>query len=92
MFWLQGVEAVFFPPTLLQDHVFQPFEDMIPYEEFSVRVAKRDIPNLISILRAITEEEQRKMRLRMAEYYRAFIWEPAHGGLAYNFTIDSLMK
>ena len=42
-------------------------------------------------IRAISEEEQRVMRLRMAEHYRAFIWEPAHGGLAYNYTINSLL-
>ena len=31
------------------------------------------------------------MRLRMAEHFRAFIWEPAHGGLAYNYTVNSLL-
>ena len=43
-------------------------------------------------LRSISEEEQRKMRLIMAQHYRAFIWEPSHGGQAYNYTMHSLFK
>jgi hypothetical protein len=34
-----------------QDHVFQPYEEIIPYEDMSVRIAKRDITDLIPILR-----------------------------------------
>ncbi|GAX80859.1 hypothetical protein CEUSTIGMA_g8294.t1 [Chlamydomonas eustigma] len=79
-------------PVVIQDHVFQPFEDIIPYEEMSVRIAKRDIPDLIPILRAISIEEQRQMRLKMAEHYRAFIWEPVHGGMAYNYTLAALHR
>ena len=54
--------------------------------------AKIDIPNLISILRAVGDEEQRMMRLKMAEHFRAFTWDPEHGGQAYNYTIKSLHK
>ncbi len=32
------------------------------------------------------------MRLAMAKYYRAFIWEPQYGGEAYNYTIKSLFR
>jgi len=79
-------------PVVIQDHVFQPFEDIIPYEDMSVRIAKKDIPDLIPILRSITEEEQERMRMVMAKYYRAFIWEPQHGGMAYNFTMMALYR
>ncbi|GAX80858.1 hypothetical protein CEUSTIGMA_g8293.t1 [Chlamydomonas eustigma] len=79
-------------PVVIQDHVFQPFEDIIPYEEMSVRIAKRDIPDLIPILRAITLDEQRQKRLKLAEHYRAFIWEPSHDGLAYNYTLKALHR
>jgi hypothetical protein len=32
------------------------------------------------------------MRLRMADHYKAYIWEPAHGGAAYNYTLRCLYK
>jgi hypothetical protein len=41
-------------------------------------------------LRSISLEEQKQMRLKMAEHYRAFIWEPLHDGLAYNYTLKAL--
>ena len=37
--------------VIIQDHVRQPFEDMLPYERFSVRVPRRDLPDLIPLLR-----------------------------------------
>ena len=40
-------------PLPLQDHVHQPFDDVMPYEEFSVRVEVADIPYLMDILHAI---------------------------------------
>jgi hypothetical protein len=38
------------PPHLLppQDHVYQPYESILPYQEFSVRLAKSDIPKASS--------------------------------------------
>lgn len=72
--------------------MYQPYEDIIPYEDISVRIAKRDIPDIIPILRLVSEEEQSRMRVNMAKYYRAFIWEPQHGGMAYNFTVKALYK
>ncbi len=38
--------------------MFQPFEDVIPYEELSVRIAKRDVPDLIPILRYVCRARQ----------------------------------
>ena len=79
-------------PVVIQSHVYQPFEDLIPYEDMAVRVSRHQIPDLIPILRAITEDEQARMRMAMARHYRAFIWEPEHGGLAYNYTVASLHR
>lgn len=46
----------------------------------------------LSPRRAVTLQEQAAMRLKMAEHYRAFIWEPSQGGVAYNYTITALFK
>jgi hypothetical protein len=51
-----------------------------------------DIPDLVSILRSVTPAEESAMRLRMADHYKAYIWEPAHGGAAYNYTLRCLYK
>jgi hypothetical protein len=79
-------------PVIIQDHVYQPYETIAPYEQFSVRVAKKDIPDLVPILRGVSEQEQEGMRLKMAEHYRAFVWEPHLDGMAYNYTITVLFK
>ena len=41
------------PPTPLlpQDHVAQPYEDLLPYEDFSLRLNNGDLPRLREILR-----------------------------------------
>jgi hypothetical protein len=52
----------------------QPLEDVLPYEEFSLRLSKSDIPHLADILRGVTEEEQARLRLGMAKWYQAFSW------------------
>eukprot|EP00955_Chlamydomonas_euryale_P045560 353182-Chlamydomonas_euryale.AAC.52 len=79
-------------PVIIQDHVYQPYESIVPYDEMSVRIAKSEIPDLLPILRGISEEEQSSMRLKMAQYYKAFIWERSHEGEAYNYTIEALFK
>lgn len=76
----------------MQDHVWQSFEDLLPYDSFSVRIGVRDIPHIVDILRAYSTEDVDRMRLALAQYWGAFIWPPEQGGLAYNFTIESLRK
>ncbi len=33
-------------PVVIQDHVYQPYESVLPYQEFSIRLAKSDIPKV----------------------------------------------
>lgn len=53
----------------------QAFEELLPYDEFSVRVRLADVPRLLEILRSFDEHDLARLRLGMAKYYRAFIWE-----------------
>lgn len=40
-----------------QSHTFQYFEDLLPYESFSVRLSLADIPRIREILKSITDEQ-----------------------------------
>jgi hypothetical protein len=43
--------------VIIQDHIYQFLEDVLPYWKFSVRLSKDDIPNLPDLLRSISEEQ-----------------------------------
>jgi hypothetical protein len=81
-------------PVIIQNHVFQPFEELLPYEEFSVRVDVKNVPRLIPLLRAFTTDQLNQMRYAMAKYWKTFIWHstPSTRGLAYNYTLKALRK
>ncbi|GFR44305.1 hypothetical protein Agub_g5517 [Astrephomene gubernaculifera] len=81
-------------PVIIQDQVYQPYESegVLPYHEFSLRLGRADIPNIVHILRSVTPERMKAMRLAMANYYRAFLWDPRSGGLAYNYTVLALER
>ncbi|EFJ39990.1 hypothetical protein VOLCADRAFT_100271 [Volvox carteri f. nagariensis] len=79
-------------PVIIQDQVYQPYESdgLLPYSQFSLRLSKSDIPYIVDILRSVSTERQKRMRLAMAKYHHAFLWEPSLGGRAYNYTIRAL--
>jgi hypothetical protein len=62
-----------------QDNVTQPFEDVLPYERFSVRVLEADIGRLPDILAGISESKRRDMRAEAACAWRAMVWSSVHG-------------
>ncbi len=76
----------------LQDHVFQPYEDLLPYEEFSLRLPVSDIPRLKEILAAMPQQEWQRLQQGLAKWWPYFLWEQEVGGLAYNATIASLRR
>ncbi|KAG1665066.1 hypothetical protein FOA52_012485 [Chlamydomonas sp. UWO 241] len=79
-------------PIITQDHTWQPFEELLPYEEFSVRISNADLPNIVPILRAYSQEQIDRMRLALAKHWGAFVWPVGQGGLAYNYTIAALKR
>jgi hypothetical protein len=72
--------------------VFQPYEDLLPYDDFSVRLPAADIPHIRTVLEAVSEAEWSRLHTNLATYHRAFVWEASAGGLAYNYTIASLRR
>lgn len=45
------VSSIFFPHV--KDGIFLPYENVLNYESFAVRIREDEIPNLINILRVI---------------------------------------
>ena len=79
-------------PVIIQNQVFQPFEELLPYEEFSVRLGVKDVPKIIPLLRSYDHDRLKQMRLAMAKYWKAFIWHSTAQGTAYNWTIRALKR
>ncbi|MEW5298035.1 MAG: hypothetical protein WDW36_001199 [Sanguina aurantia] len=77
-------------PVVIQDHIVQPFEGELHYHEFSVRLGHADIPNILPILRAISDAECAHLRLGMARHWKHFVWGPT--GAAYDTTIRALRR
>ena len=44
-------------PVIIEDNVIQPYEDVLPYPEFSVRVRTQDLEKLPQILKDISPEQ-----------------------------------
>ncbi len=77
-------------PVIIQDGVHQPFDDVLPYHEFALRLPQADIERLDAILRAVTPAELRLLQAGVRRYHRAFVWGEA--GEAYAFTVKSLRR
>lgn len=70
----------------------QAFEDVLPYETFSIRLTNDDVPQLREILRGITDEQYKRLLAGVQQYLAAFSWHPESGGKAFDYTILSLRR
>eukprot|EP00898_Chlorokybus_atmophyticus_P003505 jgi/Chlat1/4155/Chrsp27S04260 len=77
-------------PVIIQDDTMQYFEDILPYEDFSLRVAQKDIPKLPTILRAVPPEEIARKQAMLARVWRYFLWDKP--GVAFRATLFTLAK
>jgi len=76
-------------PLMLNDRMLFPYENVLPWKEFSLHLEKSQIPILASTLRNISESKQQRMRMALRLYKRGFIWWRPEG-LAYEFTLAAL--
>ena len=79
-------------PLIAQPHLEQPFETLLDYPAFSLRMGHGDAPALPSRLSdvALTPRALHAMRRALAPAGRALEWRSALGGLAYNLTVLAL--
>ena len=77
-------------PVIVQDSVRQAFDDVPPYDAFTVRIEESDIPNIPDLLRAIPESCEgvppggrclERMRAQLACAIRALTWSSVYGSL-----------
>ncbi|KAK3280519.1 hypothetical protein CYMTET_11642 [Cymbomonas tetramitiformis] len=78
------VEAVLFGciPVIIQDNVTQPFEEVLSYRKFAVRLQERRIRNLPEILGRISQEQELGMRQELACARPHFLWSSVFGAVA----------
>ncbi|KAG0582764.1 hypothetical protein KC19_3G084200 [Ceratodon purpureus] len=64
-------------PVIIQDGIHLPFENVLDYESFTVRVAEDDIHNLVSILRGINETQVDSMLSAVRGMWQRFTYHHA---------------
>jgi len=79
-------------PVVIQEHVYQPFEDVLPYEEFSLRLNNADIHRLPDLLRAIGPERLAALQRGLQKYWPAFVWHTEEGGKAFEYAMLELRR
>ncbi|KAI8471154.1 MAG: exostosin family-domain-containing protein [Monoraphidium minutum] len=79
-------------PVIVQDGVQQPYEDLLPYAAFSLRLPTPGLPQLLDALAAVTPDHYSRLRAGLGAHWRAFLWGPAAGGRAYEVTVASLRR
>lgn len=69
-------------PVIIQPFIRLPFEDILNYSSFSLRLSAREIPNLHHILRSIPDDAHAHLQASALRVSRAFWWgETPQGGL-----------
>ncbi|KAL5572609.1 hypothetical protein UlMin_022206 [Ulmus minor] len=70
------VEAIYYEcvPVFISDNYVPPFFEVLNWEEFSVFVQEKDIPNLRNILLSIPEEKYAEMQSRVKKVQKHFFW------------------
>jgi hypothetical protein len=79
-------------PVIVQDHVYLPFEDLLDYSLFSLRMRVEDMPHLLEVLRRVTPDQIQRYREEMFKVYKAFSWVQTFDGQAYDYVIKSLRR
>lgn len=69
------VEAIYNDciPVIIADGFVLPFSDVLNWDAFSIRVLEKDIPNLKSILQAVSEPKREEMQERVRQVKRHFL-------------------
>eukprot|EP00899_Mesostigma_viride_P015320 jgi/Mesvir1/2378/Mv22132-RA.2 len=63
----------------------------VRYPEFAISLRKKDIPNMLSILRGVSSEELRRLQQGVQKIHLSFLWDEEYG-LAYNQTMMALTR
>ena len=62
-------------PVIVMDSVVQPGQEVLPYNDFTVQLARTQIPQLEKILRGIPAEQIASLQRNVAKYSSYFVWD-----------------
>ena len=68
-------------PVAFADNVAEPWEGVVDWDAFGVRVARSELPGLVERLRGFTASELAAKRRALACVARHFWWSSIHGAL-----------
>ncbi|KAI3996940.1 hypothetical protein MKX01_021216 [Papaver californicum] len=61
-------------PVVIQDGIFLPYENVLNYQSFAVRISEDEIPDLIKILRGFNETELEFMLENVKRIWQRFLY------------------
>ncbi|KAI3973582.1 hypothetical protein MKW92_033308 [Papaver armeniacum] len=61
-------------PVIIQDGIFLPYENVLNYQSFSIRISEDKIPDLIKILRGFNEAEVEFMLENVKRIWQRFLY------------------
>ncbi|PIN16686.1 Acetylglucosaminyltransferase EXT1/exostosin 1 [Handroanthus impetiginosus] len=61
-------------PVVIQDGIYLPYEKVLSYESFAVRISEDEIPNLINILRSMNETEVELKLANVKKIWQRFLY------------------
>ncbi|KAL7138513.1 hypothetical protein ABFS83_10G169300 [Erythranthe nasuta] len=61
-------------PVVIQDGIYLPYENILNYDSFAVRIREDEIPNLIHILRSINETEVELKLANVKKIWQRFLY------------------
>ncbi|KDP26007.1 hypothetical protein JCGZ_21040 [Jatropha curcas] len=64
-------------PVVIQDGIFLPYENVLNYESFAIRIREDEIPNLIKILRGFNETEKEFKLENVKKIWQRFLYRDA---------------
>nr|XP_043625280.1 probable glycosyltransferase At5g03795 [Erigeron canadensis] len=70
------VEAIFYEcvPVIISDNFVPPFFEVLNWDAFSVIVAEKDIPDLKTILAAISDDKYKELQHGVKKVQKHFLW------------------
>ncbi|KAG2436512.1 hypothetical protein HXX76_006810 [Chlamydomonas incerta] len=80
-------------PVVVQDNVYQPLWDVVPYDEFAVVLPRAQLHRLPQLLEAVGPAQLAALQAGLARWHRAFLYRHHNPfGLAFNYTLAALRR
>mmetsp|Transcript_45981 Transcript_45981/g.87742 ORF Transcript_45981/g.87742 Transcript_45981/m.87742 type:complete len:476 (-) Transcript_45981:490-1917(-) len=80
-------------PILIADDIEFPFESEIDYSQFALKIAEKDVDNIVQLMRGMPESEREQKRQYMDKIWKIFTYQrPPMGDDAFYATMKELAR